>query len=112
MEESKKEERRKTYRSAKIDVVANGFIITIGCQTLVAGSPEALKCLIVDYLNDPIRTEKVIMRDHLSGNLPVPVPVDCYENSGVTTATANHINADAQVAESPGIRLDNLRGRY
>lgn len=68
MEESKKEERRKTYRSAKIDVVANGFIIEIGCQKLVANTPGQLKQLICNYLDDPYKTERSIMRDHLSGN--------------------------------------------
>ena len=43
---------KKQYRSATITVVANG--LTIGCQTVVAETPEKLKQLINDYLDDPI----------------------------------------------------------
>jgi hypothetical protein len=67
------EGRMKTYRSAMINVVANGFIIEIGCQKLVASNPEQLKKLVCDYLDDPYRTEKSIMRDHLNGSRPEPV---------------------------------------
>lgn len=77
------EERRKTYRSANIEVVANGFIIKIGCQLLVASTPGQLKQLVSNYLDDPHGTEKSIMRDHLKGRNPEPA--DNYVGSVTAT---------------------------
>jgi len=55
----------KKYRSARIDVVANGFIIEIGCQRIVAETPEKLKKMISDYLDDPIGAEKKLLSDSI-----------------------------------------------
>ena len=51
----------KKYRSARIDVVSNGFIIEIGCQRVVAETPEKLKKLVCDYLDDPQGAEKRLL---------------------------------------------------
>jgi hypothetical protein len=62
------------YRSATITVVANGFIVNIGCQTLVAQSPEILRNLVCDYLKDPQGAEKRLLLNSLNGeNLAPPV---------------------------------------
>lgn len=55
----------KRYRGATISVVSNGFIIKIGCQTVVAESAQSLMELIAGYLNDPAGTEKRLLRDSL-----------------------------------------------
>ena len=94
------EERRKTYRSANIQVVANGFIIKIGCQSLVASTPGQLKQLVSNYLDDPHGTEKSIMRDHLSGNLPEPA----IEFPGVTAT-------EARLTEEPVEGFNEVRRR-
>jgi len=52
---------QKRYRSAKIDVVANGFVVTIGCQTVVAETAQKLKEMIVEYLDDPQAAEKKLL---------------------------------------------------
>jgi len=55
----------KKYRSAEINVVANGFIIRIGCQTIIAESPKKLKKLICDYLDDPEKAEKELFENSI-----------------------------------------------
>jgi hypothetical protein len=69
----------KKYRSAKIDVVANGFVVSIGCQTVVAETPEKLIELISDYLKDPVAAENKLMENSMViGNyltLPPPAPL-------------------------------------
>ena len=49
------------YRSANIEVVSNGFVVTIGCQTVVAETPATLLSLITDYLKDPVAAEKKLL---------------------------------------------------
>jgi hypothetical protein len=56
----------KLYRSAKIDVVPNGFIITIGCQRVVAETPDRLKQLITKYLDNPDQTEKDLLSSSIA----------------------------------------------
>jgi len=64
----------KKYRSAKIDVVANGFVVSIGCQTVVAETPEKLIELISDYLKDPVAAENKLMENSIAlGVLGPPV---------------------------------------
>ena len=63
--EEKEEKRKKTYRSATMTVVANGFVIEIGCQMVIAETPEKLKELICDYLDDPYSAEKKLMANSI-----------------------------------------------
>ena len=69
MDNTKKQEVPvKRYRGATISVVANGFIITIGCQTVVAESAESLKKLISAYLDDPSGTEQKLFKNSMEFN--------------------------------------------
>ena len=90
---------RKMYRSATIDVVANGFIIKIGCRHLVAESPENLKKLICSYLDDPVGTEKDIFENDITRNRAME-PVSIQTNTIMT---------DKELA-SAGLReVDNFK---
>jgi hypothetical protein len=55
----------KKYRSASIEVVANGFIIQIGCQRVVAETTDKLKKLINDYLDNPVEAEKKLFESSI-----------------------------------------------
>lgn len=68
------EEQVKKYRSATITVVSNGFVITIGCQMVVAETPEKLKNLICDYLDDPRKAEKQLYATSISYGSNIPQP--------------------------------------
>ena len=48
----------KKYRSWTVDVVANGFVVNIGCQRVVAETPEKLLALTKGYLDDPEKATK------------------------------------------------------
>ena len=63
----------KKYRSATITVVANGFIINIGCQVVIAETPEKLKKMICDYLDNPDEAEKKLNKESIvfGGNPPI-----------------------------------------
>ena len=50
------------YRGGSMQVVANGFILNVGCQTLVAETPEKLKKLICDYIDNPEQEEAKLMK--------------------------------------------------
>ena len=64
----------KKYRSANIEVVANGFVVHIGCQTVVAETPTKLIELISDYLKDPEVAEKKLMQNSMAqGEIPSPM---------------------------------------
>ena len=45
-------------REITIRAVMNGFIVTVGCQTIVFDKIEHLVGALNDYLMDPMRTEK------------------------------------------------------
>jgi hypothetical protein len=45
-------------REAHIKAVLNGYIVTIGCQTVVFPSPAALASAICEYYTEPTETEK------------------------------------------------------
>lgn len=45
-------------RDIKIHAVLNGYVVEVGCQTVVFMSPEALAMAIQQYLNNPEQTEK------------------------------------------------------
>lgn len=48
------------YRFRQINIVAvlNGFVVTVGCQTVVFSTVEALVSALRDYYNEPENTEK------------------------------------------------------
>ena len=48
----------KKYRSWTVNVVANGFVVNIGCQRVVAETPEKLLALTKGYLDDPEKATK------------------------------------------------------
>ena len=53
------------YYNAEIRVVSNGFVVKIGCQTVVAESAESLKKMICDYLDNPADAEKKLRANSL-----------------------------------------------
>jgi len=58
----------KKYRSWNVEVVSNGFIVTIGCQKVVAETPEKLLYLTKGYLEDPGKAEKELFENHIALN--------------------------------------------
>lgn len=46
------------YRQVKIDKVANGFVIEIGCKKFVAEKWESLYRKLAEYWDDPVAAEK------------------------------------------------------
>ena len=76
---------RNRYYNATITVCANGFVVNIGCQTVVAETPEKLLQLITEYLNDPKKAERKLFAESISMNQPqtAPTPV----GNGLRTVT-------------------------
>jgi len=46
------------YRQVKIDKVANGFIVEIGCKKFVAEKWDLLANKLAEYWDDPVAAEK------------------------------------------------------
>ena len=63
----------KRYRNIIIEVVANGFIGTVGCQKVVAKNTDDVLELLKKYFDDPVKAEKELFDNHLSLNQPTPV---------------------------------------
>ena len=53
----------KKYRGFSVDVVANGFIASIGCQRLVFKTMEEVSEAIMDYAKDPEGAAKKILEN-------------------------------------------------
>ena len=64
-EEVKNTEKKKTYRSFTCKTVANGFIVTVGCQQLVFKTLLDLTDVLIQYWNGPDETEKRILNDSI-----------------------------------------------
>jgi hypothetical protein len=65
------------YRNAQIEVVSNGFIVTIGCQRVVAESAETMLKRFKEYYDNPEEAEKKLFENSIvfSGCEPVdPTP--------------------------------------
>lgn len=45
-------------RDIKIRAVLNGFVVEVGCQTVVFNDPDSLAVAVRKYLSDPEGTEK------------------------------------------------------
>lgn len=56
--EPQAEVKQKRYRGFEVKVCLNGFIIIVGCQTLVAQSPAMLVDMVAKYMDDPEGYEK------------------------------------------------------
>lgn len=45
-------------RNIQIQPVLNGFVVSVGCQTIVFSNKETMVSQLSDYLDDPEITEK------------------------------------------------------
>jgi len=50
------------YRGVNVEKVANGFIVRIGCQTLVAKTWDEVSLGLGEYWDDPVKAEKKFCR--------------------------------------------------
>lgn len=80
---------RNKYYNATITVCANGFIVSIGCQTVVAETPEKLLELVTGYLKNPKEAEKKLFANSIRMDTPQ-----------VYTATENLQPADVTAQRS------------
>ena len=62
------------YRSFSVEPVLNGFVIKIGCQTVVASSAKELVKLVEKYMEAPESTEETMLKNSFSIS-PEPVPI-------------------------------------
>lgn len=65
MQKNKREKAMKKYRSFNVEVVNNGFIVTIGCQKLVFKELDALAIELKNYWDDPEGVEKHYMENSI-----------------------------------------------
>jgi hypothetical protein len=63
----------KKYRSWTVDVVSNGFVVNIGCQRVVAETPEKLLSLTKGYLDDPEKATKELFDNAMILNTSQPL---------------------------------------
>lgn len=73
----------------KIKAVLNGYIVNVGCQTVVFNDRDMLMCELNHYLHTPAETEKryreeAINRDLLNNpRLPPTAPCACEDTLAV-----------------------------
>jgi len=66
-----KEVKRKVYRSFTCETVANGFIVTVGCQRLVFKSLLEVANLLTQYWDYPDIIEKKVLSESIVYGAPV-----------------------------------------
>jgi hypothetical protein len=76
-------------RNIEITAVLNGFIVKVGCQTLIFQSPDALATELLHYLIDPDRTEDYYLEHSVNvGKLGLqptrPLPQELIQVPGET----------------------------
>ena len=71
-----KEVKRKVYRSFTCETVANGFIVTVGCQRLVFKSLLEVANLLTQYWDYPDVIEKKVLSESIVYN-ELPLPSRC-----------------------------------
>ncbi len=67
-------------RSIHIDAVMNGFIVQVGCQTLVIGSIDQLMNNLRTYLEHPLTVEKSFRDGALYDTMSEPVACEPPRN--------------------------------
>ena len=73
------ESQMNVMRSIRVNPVLNGFIVEVGCQTLVFNRIEDVAENLVAYQKDPDGMEKKFAADAVNKTLdngPVPEPVE------------------------------------
>lgn len=59
------------YKVAHVEVVSNGFIIRVGCTTVVAKSPDEVILFAQQYYGDPEKFERELYSEmHLCQDIP------------------------------------------
>lgn len=53
-------------RSIHIDAVLNGFIVRVGCQTVVFQGASFLVAALLEYLKNPEETERLWLKDSIN----------------------------------------------
>lgn len=65
----------KKYRGFSVDVVANGFIASIGCQRLVFKTMEEVAEAVADYAKDPDgAAAKILKNSFVDDMVAAPLP--------------------------------------
>ena len=67
-------EEKKRFHSFSVEVVSNGFIVTIGCQKLIFKTLSEMASKILEYEADPHQLEKELLANSL-----------CYDEQPVLT---------------------------
>lgn len=62
-------------RAIKIRPVLNGFIVDVGCQTVVFDSPQKLGIAIAEYYTNPAAMEAKFIKDKVNNTMEGPHPV-------------------------------------
>lgn len=92
MDNAKEEvQARNKYYNATITVCANGFIVNIGCQTVVAETPEKLLELITSYLKNPKEAEKKLFANSIRMDTPqVHTATESVQRASVTAPSSRY----------------------
>jgi hypothetical protein len=64
----------KTMRPVTITPVLNGFIVRVGCQTLVFNKIEVVAANLVEYQKNPERVSKEFIENAVNKTMEVPAP--------------------------------------
>lgn len=62
-------------RPINITPVLNGFIVSVGCQTVVIQSPQELGARITEYYKDPTAVERIFIQNKVNDTMDVQVPM-------------------------------------
>lgn len=83
-------------RSITITPVLNGFVVNVGCQTVVMKSPEELGMNVAEYYKKPAEVEMRFCSEKVNNTFPdTPIAEECCDMFQVaTTAPSVPINPD------------------
>ena len=61
-------------REVTVSPVLNGFVVRVGCQTLVFNRIEDVAANLIAYQKDPETTEQQFIKDAVNKTMEVPPP--------------------------------------
>ncbi len=61
-------------REVTVSPVLNGFVVRVGCQTLVFNRIEDVAANLIAYQKDPEKTEHQFIKDAVNKTMEVPMP--------------------------------------
>ncbi len=100
------------FRPVSIAAVLNGWIVTVGCQTVVYQERNQLVSDLDAYLKDPAATEKRFLGSSVNqGHLSAGAPPIAYQETASTASESEYRRREREMVHAASNQLTPVKDR-